>query len=318
MKRKLLSISILFFTLASFLCIAEITRYNVKTVPDTEILNFSYVTDLSSVISPSVKDSINFYCRFAKDSLGAEIAVLTLPGIDTGSYGSLHEFGTELYNRWNLGDKKKNRGLLILLVTNPDEREISFVTGYGLEGLLPDAYCKRIQSNIMVPLMRDGDYGPGLLEGVKASCGIISGDVVLPDSSEEDDDWVSALAIFALIFLGIMAIAVAAVRAEKKRKERMGQSLTCTNCGVKGNMKYDRYVVLVRPTRKSVGTGRYYFICQNCGEENYKDVVIPKDSDGTGFAGPAGGKPFVGGGGGRSFGSFGGGFSGGGGASTRF
>ena len=67
MKRKLLSISILFFTLASFLCIAEITRYNVKTVPDTEILNFSYVTDLSSVISPSVKDSINFYCRFAKD-----------------------------------------------------------------------------------------------------------------------------------------------------------------------------------------------------------------------------------------------------------
>ena len=75
-------------------------------------------------------------------------------GIDTGSYGSLHEFGTELYNRWNLGDKKTNRGLLILLVTNPDEREISFVTGYGLEGLLPDAYCKRIQSNIMVPLMR--------------------------------------------------------------------------------------------------------------------------------------------------------------------
>ena len=121
-----------------------------------------------------------------------------------------------------------------------------------------------------------------------------------------------------MIFLGIMAIAVAAVRAEKKRKERMGQSLTCTNCGVKGNMKYDRYVVLVRPTRKSVGTGRYYFICQNCGEENYKDVVIPKDSDGTGFAGSAGGRPFVGGGGGRSFGSFGGGFSGGGGASTRF
>ena len=68
----------MFFTLASFLSIAEITRYNVKTVPDTEILNFSYVTDLSSVISPSVKDSINFYCRFAKDSLGAEIAVLTL------------------------------------------------------------------------------------------------------------------------------------------------------------------------------------------------------------------------------------------------
>lgn len=318
MKRKLLSLSIVFFVLTSMLSLAEVTRYNVKTVPDTEILNFGYVTDLSSVISPSVKDSINFYCRFAKDSLGAEIAVITLPGIDTGSYGSLHEFGTELYNSWNLGDKKTNRGLLILLVTNPDEREISFVTGYGLEGLLPDAYCKRIQSNIMVPLMKDGDYGPGLLEGVKASCGIISGDVVLPDSSGDDDDWEGALIVFAIIFLGIMAIAVAAVQAEKKRKERMGQSLTCTNCGVKGNMKYDRYVVLVRPTKRAPGTGRYYFICQHCGEENHKDVVIPRDSSGTGFVGPVGGGTFSGGGGSRSLGSFGGGFSGGGGASTRF
>ena len=305
--------------LTAFSTSAEIKRYTVKTVPDTEILNYNYVTDLSSVISPQVRDSINFYCRFAKDSLGAEIAVVTLPGIDNGSYGTLQEFGTELYNSWNLGDKKTNRGLLILFVTNPDEREISFVTGYGLEGLLPDVYCKRIQANIMVPLMREGDYGRGLLEGVKASCGIISGEVVLPESSEDEEDWMSALIVFVMIFLGVVAIAVAAVRAEKKRKEIMGKSLTCTGCGVKGNMKYDRYVVLVRPTRRSQGKGRYYFICQNCGEENFKDVVIPKDGSGTGFVGPTGGGTFKGGvGGGRSFGSFGGGFSGGGGASTRF
>ncbi|MGN0191108.1 MAG: TPM domain-containing protein [Candidatus Cryptobacteroides sp.] len=318
MRHRIISLTLLLSCITAVLASAEIKRYSVKTVPNNEILDYSYVTDLSSVISPSVRDSINFYCRFAKDSLGAEIVVLTLPGIDTGSYGSLHEFGTELYNTWNIGDRKTERGLLILFVTNPDEREISFVTGYGLEGLLPDAYCKRIQANIMVPLMRDGDYGQGLLEGVKASCGIISGDVVLPQSREDDDDWVGALIVFALIFFGIMVIAVAAINYEKKRKQKMGQALTCTRCGVKGKMKYDRYVVLVRPTRRSTGTGRYYFICQNCGEENHKDVVIPRDSSGTGFAGPVGGGTFRGGGGSRSFGSFGGGFSGGGGASTRF
>ena len=317
MKHRILFLTLFLSCFVAVNSSAEIKRYTVKTVPDTEILNFSYVTDLSSVISPQVRDSLNFYCRFAKDSLGAEIAVVTLPGIDTGAYGSLHEFGTELYNTWNLGDKKTERGLLILLVTNPEEREISFVTGYGLEGLLPDVYCKRIQANIMVPLMKQGDYGQGLLEGVKASCGIISGEVLIPES-EEDDDWAEALVVIALIFLGVLFIAVAAMRAEKKRKEKMGKSLTCTTCGVKGNMKYDRYVVLVRPTTRSVGKGRYYFICQNCGGENFKDVVIPKDGSGTGFAGPVGGGTLIGGGGGRSFGSFGGGFSGGGGASTRF
>lgn len=317
MKHRILFLTLFLSCFVAVNSSAEIKRYTVKTVPDTEILNFSYVTDLSSVISPQVRDSLNFLCRFAKDSLGAEIAVVTLPGIDTGAYGSLHEFGTELYNTWNLGDKKTERGLLILLVTNPEEREISFVTGYGLEGLLPDVYCKRIQANIMVPLMKQGDYGRGLLEGVKASCGIISGEVLIPES-EEDDDWAEALVVIALIFLGVLFIAVAAMRAEKKRKEKMGKSLTCTTCGVKGNMKYDRYVVLVRPTTRSVGKGRYYFICQNCGGENFKDVVIPKDGSGTGFAGPVGGGTLIGGGGGRSFGSFGGGFSGGGGASTRF
>ena len=317
MKHRILFLTFFLSCFAAVHASAELKRYTVETVPDTEILNYSYVTDLSSVISPQVRDSLNFLCRFANDSLGAEIAVVTLPGIDTGAYGSLHEFGTELYNTWNLGDKKTERGLLILLVTNPEEREISFVTGYGLEGLLPDVYCKRIQANIMVPLMKQGDYGQGLLEGVKASCGIISGEVLIPES-EEDDDWAEALVVIALIFLGVLFIAVAAMRAEKKRKEKMGKSLTCTTCGVKGNMKYDRYVVLVRPTTRSVGKGRYYFICQNCGGENFKDVVIPKDGSGTGFAGPVGGGTLIGGGGGRSFGSFGGGFSGGGGASTRF
>lgn len=317
MKHRILFLTLFLSCFVAVNSSAEIKRYTVKTVPDTEILNYSYVTDLSSVISPQVRDSLNLLCRFAKDSLGAEIAVVTLPGIDTGAYGSLHEFGTELYNTWNLGDKKTERGLLILLVTNPEEREISFVTGYGLEGLLPDVYCKRIQANIMVPLMKQGDYGRGLLEGVKASCGIISGEVLIPES-EEDDDWAEALVVIALIFLGVLFIAVAAMRAEKKRKEKMGKSLTCTTCGVKGNMKYDRYVVLVRPTTRSVGKGRYYFICQNCGGENFKDVVIPKDGSGTGFVGPVGGGTLIGGGGGRSFGSFGGGFSGGGGASTRF
>ena len=227
MKHRILFLTLFLSCFVAVNSSAEIKRYTVKTVPDTEILNYSYVTDLSSVISPQVRDSLNFYCRFAKDSLGAEIAVVTLPGIDTGAYGSLHEFGTELYNTWNLGDKKTERGLLILLVTNPEEREISFVTGYGLEGLLPDVYCKRIQANIMVPLMKQGDYGQGLLEGVKASCGIISGEVLIPES-EEDDDWAEALVVIALIFLGVLFIAVAAMRAEKKRKEKMGKSLTCT------------------------------------------------------------------------------------------
>ena len=91
------------------------TRYTVETVPQTEILSWSYVTDLSGVVSPSQKDSLNALCHFAKDSLQSEIAVVVLPAIDNGKYGSLHEFGVELFNKWGIGGKDSEKGLLIVL-----------------------------------------------------------------------------------------------------------------------------------------------------------------------------------------------------------
>ena len=42
-----------------------------------------------------------------------------------------------------------------------------FHTGYGLEGVLPDAICQRIQQQSMLPLFREGRYGEGLVAGLQ-------------------------------------------------------------------------------------------------------------------------------------------------------
>ncbi len=318
MKRRLSGL-LLFAAIFIPVSLSAGEGYTVKTVPADEIAWNSYVTDLSGVLDAGQKAEINSCCRFAKDSLGAEIALVILPGIDTDSYGSLHEFGTELYNAWKIGDSQTERGLLIVFVTSPGEREISFVTGYGMEEVLPDVICKRIQADVMVPLMKDGRYAEGLLEGVKTACSIISGDVVMPE--EESDGPVPAY-IAAFVFSAVLIlilIGVAAARAERKRLEKIGRSLTCSSCGVRGKMTYSHYEVVRRPTRRSAGTGRHYYTCQECGAENFKDVVLPRESGGSGISGPlAGGGAFGRGSGGFGGGSFGGGFSGGGGASTRF
>ena len=56
-----------------------------------------------------------------------------------------------------------------------DLREIRFVTGGGLEGILPDALCKRIQLNYMLPAFREGDYSAGMVAGVGAAATILEG-----------------------------------------------------------------------------------------------------------------------------------------------
>lgn len=299
----------------------EPARYTVETVPQTEILSWSYVTDLSGVVSASQKDSLNVLCRYAKDSLRSEIAVVVLPAVDNSKYATLHEFGVELYNRWGIGGKESQKGLLIALTTAPGEREVSFITGYGMEGVLPDAICKRIQTQIMIPYMKDGEYGGGLIAGVEAVSGILRGDV---DADPYSDD--SGMAVFggafsvALCLLLAIIIYVKVSNVRKRRK--MGRSITCRGCGVTGDMKYVRSDIISPATTRQSGIVRHTYVCRHCSEENYVDEVIPRRPSGgnSGFGGGGVG-PIVGGGrsfGGGSFGSFGGGLSGGGGASTRF
>ncbi len=291
--------------------------YTVKDIPQTEIISWSYVTDLSGVVGAAQKDSLNTLCHFAKDSLATEIAVVTLPRFDTGKYSTLHEFGVELYNTWKIGGKKSERGLLVLLATAEGSREVSMVTGYGLEGDLPDVYCKRIQSNVMVPLMKGGDYAGGLIAGVEAVCDILRGNV--PAQVGEDEDDMGAFFGCLAIFIFCLFVMVDVIFRAKRR--RLGKRITCSCCGETGKMKYKSGETIKAATTHSTGTYRYTFTCRKCGQLNYVDEIIPRkprSGSGGGIVGGGTGGVF---GGGSSFGgggSFGGGFSGGGGASTRF
>lgn len=82
------------------------------------------------------------------------------------------------------GKERKNNGLVILLVT--DQRCIQFYTGYGLEGDLPDAICKRIQTRDMIPYLKDGNWDAGMVAGVRAVCGRLDGSMVNDTDDEED------------------------------------------------------------------------------------------------------------------------------------
>lgn len=99
-----------------------------------------------------------------------EVAVVILPTIGSHAADARYTpktFATELFNLWGIGQKDKDNGLLILMVM--DERRVEFETGYGMEGILPDALCKRIQVEYMVPKFKQGDYDAGLSAGVNAT-----------------------------------------------------------------------------------------------------------------------------------------------------
>ena len=156
------------------------TTYRVEDVPNVQLIDYTrFVSDPNDSIDQADEAVLNQRIGYLRDSLDVEIAVVVLPAIDGDTYGSAREFANELFNTWGIGKKETDRGLLILLITNEDNREITFEVGYGLEGELTDGLCKLIQKHRMIPLMKEGRYGEGLLAGVEEVRKVLTKDSTL-------------------------------------------------------------------------------------------------------------------------------------------
>ena len=96
-----------------------------------------------------------------KAKTGAEIAVLTVPSTEP-----LDDFtyAMRIADAWKVGRKGEDTGVLILVATK--DRKLRILTGYGVEGILPDGLVGAIQDRDIVPAFRAGRIGEGLERGV--------------------------------------------------------------------------------------------------------------------------------------------------------
>ena len=129
-----------------------------------------FVNDFAGVIDSSSSAEMEAIAGALQQKTGAEIAVVTVNSIEP--YGSIDEYSIELATTWGVGKKGEDTGILLLLAMQ--ERRIKLEVGYGLEGVIPDGLAGEILDQSVMPPLRDGEYGTGLLKGVQAVAGIIA------------------------------------------------------------------------------------------------------------------------------------------------
>ena len=127
-----------------------------------------FVSNPDGILGPQAESLINTRLDSLRKSTTAEIAVVVVESIGEQD---LESFSNELFARWGIGQKENDNGVLVLFVL--DQRKIRFEVGYGMEGILPDAVCKRIQAQYMLPAFRQGDYDLGMVQGINRMCNII-------------------------------------------------------------------------------------------------------------------------------------------------
>ena len=125
--------------------------------------NNIYVQDYSHVLSANTKATITAYSQAIAAKTKAQIVVVTIPTLNGDA---LEDYATTLYRSWGIGDKEKNNGVLLLVVTK--DRKSRIEVGYGLEGALPDGLTGRIQDQYMIPSFKQNNYDTGILNGYSA------------------------------------------------------------------------------------------------------------------------------------------------------
>src|SRR5262249_54862126 len=82
------------------------------------------------------------------------------------SASSVEDYTVRVAQRWGVGQKEHKNGVVLFVFQ--ESHDVRIVTGYGLEGALPDALCKQIIEDEIVPRFRSGDFDGGLTAGVHA------------------------------------------------------------------------------------------------------------------------------------------------------
>ena len=136
----------------------------VFAVPADSLRLDSPVVDQAGVIADETEIALNAQLRqwHAQGLMqGAVVLVDSTDGMDDFDYAM------QVGKRWQLGDKTRDDGLLLLIAVN--DRKIRFITGSGIEGALPDISAKKIIREDITPYFRNGDYAGGVRAGLEAA-----------------------------------------------------------------------------------------------------------------------------------------------------
>ena len=116
-----------------------------------------YVLDEANVLSDETWEEIVSKDESLETQTGAQVCVVTVEF--TGS-SRISDYAYELFNEWGIGDKTKNNGVLLLIVTGAEDYYM--LQGTGLEEVLPSSELQIILDEYMEPYFARGDYDAGV------------------------------------------------------------------------------------------------------------------------------------------------------------
>ena len=285
---------------------AQAAVYTPTSLPNPKAHDINnYVCNPDEIVDSSEVRFLNRLAQQLEDSTLVELCVVAVNSI--GEMDAF-DFCYEVFQRWGIGKKGKNTGVLLFLAV--ESRDVRIMTGGGIEGVLTDAVCNEIIQTAMMAPLRNADYSDAMALGALRIYEVCT-DGAAPEelrqmtsatnryhyADESEENELFELLLAGGIVLALLVFAFAIVAVPKK----------CPKCGKRGMHKTNEQII-TRATTKKEGLGVRTYVCKHCGHREDKSYVIPREVPtviitGGGSRGGFGGGSFGGGfGGGSTFG----------------
>lgn len=119
------------------------------------------VVDLAGVLSKADQAKIAASLLQFQQQHGPQLQVLVVPSLEDET---IEGYSIKVVDKWKLGAKGKDDGVLLLVATK--DRKVRIEVGRGLEGDLPDVIAGRIIRTGIIPFFKQGQTGAGVLVGL--------------------------------------------------------------------------------------------------------------------------------------------------------
>ena len=190
MKKILLSIVVL---IASMFALASIPQKTNRLV-----------NDYASLFTEEQRSYLEYNLVAFDDSTSNQILIITTPSLD--GY-DISNYAFEIGEKWGVGRAEHNNGLVIVIKPKNQTQGRAFIaTGYGLEGILPDAVCKEIVDLEMIPHFKKNDYYGGVVAALNIIMPVAAGEYSYQEA-RDDTSGVIALVITLLVVVVFVVLA---------------------------------------------------------------------------------------------------------------
>ena len=163
------------------------------------------VYDYAGILTDSQNATLEERLLAFNDSTSNQIVVLITPGLGGND---VSQFAFDVGNKWGIGQKEMRNGLLIVIKPkNESAGQIEIATGEGLEGALPDVFCKHIIEEQMIPHFREDDYYGGIVAALDIILPVCAGEYSYEQyrHSDNGDLW-TLLATLGIIVLVLVLL----------------------------------------------------------------------------------------------------------------